>query len=71
VTLSAPASRSGSHDYARRRRSLRKQREKGCSVYIPADDLAKAGIDPDGPPPFYRVWGAPRGSVLVRLYREG
>jgi hypothetical protein len=71
VSLSAPVSRSGSHDYAKRRRSVRKGRERGCWVYIVADELAKAGIRSFEPPPFYRVWGSPRGSVLVRLYREG
>lgn len=61
---------SGSHDPMQRRRALRKQRERGCSIYIPADELLKAGIDPGGPAPFYRTWGYRRGSVIVRLYRE-
>jgi hypothetical protein len=39
-------------------------------VYIPAEELAKAGFDPNGPAPFYRTWGTSRGGVLVRLYRE-
>jgi len=39
-------------------------------VYIPAEELEKAGIDPNGPPPFYRTWGTSRGGVLIRLYRE-
>ena len=60
----------GRYDKALRRRAVRKQREKGCSVYIPAEELLRAGIDPDGPEPFYRVWGSPRGSVVIRLYRE-
>jgi hypothetical protein len=57
-----------SHDHAQRRRALRKQREKGCSIYIDAGALRRAGIDPDGPPPFYRTWAGRGGSVLVRLY---
>lgn len=57
------------YDRALRRQSLRKQRERGCSIYVPAEELAKAGIDLDGPPPFYRVWGSRRGSVVVRLYK--
>jgi hypothetical protein len=58
------------YDRARRRQALRKQRERGCSIYVPAEELVKAGFDPEGPPPFYRVWGGKRGSVLVQLYRE-
>jgi hypothetical protein len=56
------------YDSAARRQSRRKQREKGCAVYIPAEELVKAGIDPDGPAPYYRTWGTSRGVVLVRLY---
>lgn len=64
----------GRYDALARRQATRKQRERGCSVYIPAEELAKAGIDPDGPAPFYRTWGYRRGpnsaSVIVALYRE-
>jgi hypothetical protein len=60
----------GRYDAMLRRRATRKQRERGCSVYIASEELVKAGIDPDGPTPWYRVWGAGRGSVLVRLYLE-
>lgn len=66
----APAA-AGKYDHAARRRSQRRGRERGCSVYIPAEELAKAGIDPDGPAPFYRTWGTSRGGVMVRLYKEG
>lgn len=52
-----------------RRRSQRKQRQRGCSIYIPGELLTGAGFDPDGPPPLYRVWGWKRGSILVRLYK--
>lgn len=62
--------RAGRYDDALRRRPQRNGREKGCWVYIPRDELVKAGVDPDGELPFYRVWGRERGSVLVRLYRE-
>lgn len=58
------------YDYARRRRATRAGRQKGCSIYIPADELRKAGHEPGGPLPWYRVWGSPRGVVL-RLYRQG
>jgi hypothetical protein len=39
-------------------------------VYIAAEELEKAGYPPDGPAPFYRVWGSSRGGLFVRLYRE-
>lgn len=60
----------GSYDHARRRRAKRSGRERGCWTYIPAEELRAAGFDPDGPLPWYRVWGSKRGVVL-RLYREG
>lgn len=59
------------YDSNARRKSTRKQREKGCWLYVPADELRKAGIDPDGPPPLYRVWGSAGGGLRARLYREG
>lgn len=66
----AEPTRAGRYDDAARRTAQRTGREKGCWVYIPRDELLKAGIDPDGTAPFYRVWGRERGSVLVRLYGE-
>ena len=63
----------GRHDSAERRRALRKQREGGCSIYIPQEVLEAVGIDPHGPPPFYRTWPGPRRTsptVLVKLYGE-
>jgi hypothetical protein len=61
----------GRYDPARRRRTIRRGRERGCWLYVAAEELLRAGIDPYGPAPFYRVWGSRRGSVVVRLYREG
>ena len=58
------------HDHAARRRSLRKGRERGCSIYLPAELLERAGVDPNGPPPYYRAWPTSRGGVMVRLYKE-
>ena len=58
------------YDSSARRRAQRRGRERGCSVYIPAEELVKAGYDPDGPAPFYRTWGSPSGGVFVRLYRQ-
>jgi hypothetical protein len=60
----------GRYDAAERRRSKRAGRERGCWLYVPAEELVKAGIALVGPPPRYRVWGTRRGGVFVRLYRE-
>lgn len=63
----------GRHDHAERRQSLRKGRERGCSIYIPEEVLRALGIEPDDPPPFYRTWPGPKRTnptVLVQLYRE-
>lgn len=57
------------YDAAARRRAQRRGRERGCWVFVPAEELAKAGVDPAGEPPFYRTWGTRSGGVLVRLYR--
>lgn len=69
ATLSA-----GRYDALERRRSNRSQRERGCWVYIPAEELQRAGIDPRGPAPFYRTTGYQRSAnghtVIVNLYRE-
>lgn len=62
--------KNGKHDHSARRQATRSGRQKGCSIYIPAEDLLKAGFDPNGPLPFYRTWGTKRGGVLVQLYRE-
>lgn len=58
------------YDRARRKRAVRKGAERGCWVFVPAVELVKAGIDPHGPAPFYRVWGAKRGGGTLRFYRE-
>jgi hypothetical protein len=70
VSPSKPKRPSGRHDPAERRRGTRGQRRKGCFIYIPAEALEKAGYDPQGEPPYYRIWAAPRGRVVVQLYRE-
>lgn len=58
---------SGRHDHAARRRAVRKGRERGCSVYIPAE-LLQASPLADTWPIFYRVWGGQRGRFVVTLY---
>lgn len=60
----------GKYDSGARRRGVRKGRERGCWVYVPAEELVKAGLAPGDPPPFYRTWGTRSGGVLVRLYRK-
>ena len=61
-----------SYDPARARVSDRRGRQRGVYVYLPAAELARAGIDPDGPPPTYRTHGYRRSkhghSVIVSLY---
>jgi hypothetical protein len=59
------------YDQVVRRKSERRGRERGIRVFIPAAELRKAGIDPHGPAPEYKLWGnADRGaSVFVKLYR--
>lgn len=58
------------YDAGERRRALRHGRERGCWVYVPAEELRAAGIDPAGDVPFYRTWGTARGGVFVRLYKS-
>jgi hypothetical protein len=63
----------GRHDTAARRRTTRGGRDKGCRVYIAAEQLEAVGIDPNGPRPWYRIHpGAKekRGRFIVTLYRE-
>ena len=59
----------GVYDRARRRRSVRRGRERGCWIYVPAVELRAAGVDVTDPP-FYRVWAGRRGGLFVRFYRE-
>lgn len=74
VSTSPAPLASGRYDALARRRADRSQRERGCWVDIPAEELVKAGIDPHGPAPWYRTWGYRRSrtghSVIVALYRE-
>jgi hypothetical protein len=62
--------RSGRYDHAERRRATRAGRQKGCSIYIAAEELERAGWDPEGPLPFYRVWGSRGGGIRARLYKD-
>jgi len=63
------------YDPTRKRRSLRRRRETGCTVYIDGETLAHAGFTADEPPPLYRTWAGRNpnrsgGRVMVQLYRE-
>lgn len=60
----------GRYDSGQRRQGLRKGRERGCWVYIPAEELEKTGHGSGDVAPFYRVWGASRGRVVVQLYNR-
>jgi hypothetical protein len=60
----------GRYDALPRRQSKRTGRERGCWLYIPAEELEASGYDPREPAPFYRVWPGTRGGLRVRLYRE-
>ena len=57
-----------SFDSAQRRKATRAGRQRGCSIYIPAEILQAAGVDLEGPTPHYRVWKARRGAVTINLY---
>lgn len=50
---------------------MRKQRERGCWIYVPQEELRAAGWPDDADPPWYRVWGSSRGGLMVRFYRRG
>lgn len=52
------------------RRSVRRGRERGCWVYIAAEELSKTRVGADGPPPLYRAHGRAHGrTVVVELFR--
>lgn len=60
----APVTR---HDPARARKAQRYGKQRGVRIEIAAEELEKAGIDPHGAAPTYKVW-AGDGSVFVRFY---
>lgn len=59
----------GRHDQMARRQSKRSGKERGCWIYLAAEELDRTGFGGDTPAPAYRVWPAPRGRVAVQLYR--
>ena len=66
--MTAPVA--GRYDSGMRRLAQRRGRERGCWVYIPAEELEKTAHGGDQPPPFYRVWGSARGRLVVQLYKR-
>ena len=58
------------YDAAKRRRAIRKGRERGAWLYVPAVELEAAGIDPEADPPFYRLWPKRKRTLFVQLYTE-
>jgi len=58
------------HDFAARRKTVRRGREKGCWLYVPAEVLESIGYPPDGPPPFSKCWPGRKRTLLVQLYGE-
>lgn len=73
--MNTAATSSTSYDPARERQSVRYGKQKGVTIYLPAEELRAAGIDPDGPPPKYRTRGYRRSrkgrSIIVSLYVDG
>ena len=57
------------YDPAARRRGVRRGRERGCWLYVPAEELERIGVDPKGAAPWYRIWTR-RKTLLVQLYEE-
>lgn len=59
------------HDPQKRRRAQRHGKEKGVRIFVAAAELREAGIDPEGPPPEYRVFPGQKrdGGIQLRLYR--
>ena len=61
----------GRADIAALKQTRRSGREKGCWLYIAAEQLEAMGIDPTDPAPLYRVWGAEgRPRAVVSLYPQ-
>ena len=59
------------YDPAQRRRGVRRGRERGCWVYVPAEELAKTRAAAAATVPYYRTAGRKGGStVVVTFYAE-
>lgn len=60
----------GVADVMARKKARRSGRERGCWIYVAAEDLERMGFDPYGEVPYYRIWSSVRGGLRARLYRE-
>jgi hypothetical protein len=67
----------GQYDQAKRRKGIRRGRERGCWVYVPAEELEGAGLDPSSDePPYYRLYsrrrkaGSAPGGSMIQWFRE-
>jgi hypothetical protein len=59
------------YDPMRWRRTVSRGRERGCWVYVPAEELAKTSLGAERPPELYRVAGRLGGrTVVVQFDRE-
>jgi hypothetical protein len=63
----------GRSDTAARKRGQRRRNEKGITLYLTRGELEAAGIDPEGPVPWYRVVGIGKGRArfVVQLFDKG
>jgi len=68
--MDAPRQETTRHDPAKRRQAVRAGAERGVRLYVAGAELRKAGIDPSGPAPTYRVWASSKGALQVRLYTD-
>ena len=59
-----------SHDHARRRKTVRRGRERGCWLYVPAEQLVETGFQLSEPPPYYKTWPGRKRTILVQFYTE-
>ena len=57
-------------DPGQRIKATRGGRDQGIRVYIDAQSLRKAGIPSNDSAIYYRLWAAPGGSCVLRLYLE-
>lgn len=58
------------YDPAARRRGVRKGRERGVWIFVPAEELERIAVDPRAAAPWYRIWTR-RKTILVQFYDEG
>ena len=57
------------YDVNARRRGKRNGNEKGCWIYVPAEEPRRMGIDPADPAPEYRIYSGRRQGMAVTLYK--